>query len=397
VNLKRKMASKKYIILNFLHGNSPYLRTTELAIAVNDLLEEKGMERMSIIVPWAYKLRQQKIMKRNFKNVIKKHPDEILLDENLGMLLKDVFYDGHNYNDWLEFFLKNNKSTENKIQEYFSNGLTAQNFKDKKVSIDKSQIEMEVSRCPIIDFKIKPSYYTSFAYYSDILKHSKSADAIKVEDNLLDEGAKYYHKIEADKTMRFIAEPATFSYMGNKSPTHKSEILTPPNTNQRLRNPFLKFIRRGVYVTVTGVYGLNHLFDEMHKMRLNVYTHKTGFMPFSKKASIDVISHKNVLMHFARVGWGSAWLSFNTETPLIALPYDSNDEPEVYFNNLSIEKLGIGKIYNGEHLDELLEFTDSYKKTVKSIKNDLLKKYGTLNGVEYTAKKIVDHYLNSVV
>jgi hypothetical protein len=126
------MASKKYIILNFLHGNSPYLRTTELAIAVNDLLEEKGMERMSIIVPWAYKLRQQKIMKRNFKNVIKKHPDEILLDENLGMLLKDVFYDGHNYNDWLEFFLKNNKSTENKIQEYFSNGLTAQNFKDKK-------------------------------------------------------------------------------------------------------------------------------------------------------------------------------------------------------------------------------------------------------------------------
>ncbi|MDP6388117.1 MAG: hypothetical protein QGG63_02495, partial [Candidatus Pacebacteria bacterium] len=110
---------------------------------------------------------------------------------------------------------------------------------------------------------------------------------------------------------------------------------------------------------------------------------------------IDVISHKNILMHFARVGWGSAWLSFNTETPLIALPYDSNDEPEVYFNNLSIEKLGIGKIYNGQRIDELLEFGNKYKKTVKTIKADLIKKYGTLNGVEYTAAKIVDHYLKT--
>jgi|TARA_Y100000310_G_scaffold344034_1_gene454674 hypothetical protein len=389
------MKSKKYIILNFPHGNSPYLRTIELAIAVNDIFEKKGIKRLGIIVPWVYEERQRYIIRHNFSKIIKKYPDEILLDKNLGNFLSSIFYDGHNYNNWLKFFLENNKDTEDKIQEYFNNDLTAQNFKGKKISVDRNQIEMEINRCPIIDFKIKPSYYTSFAYYSDILKNSKDADAVKVDNNLLDEGVKYYSGIEKNQTLRFIAEPATFSCMENKSPGHKSEILTPPNTNQKLRNPFFRFIKRGVYCTITGIYGMNQIFNEMHKMHLSVYTHKTGFMPFSKRAPIDVISHKNILMHFARVGWGSAWLSFNTETPLIALPYDSNDEPEVYFNNLSIEKLGIGKIYNGQRIDELLEFGNKYKKTVKTIKADLIKKYGTLNGVEYTAAKIVDHYLKT--
>ena len=139
---------------------------------------------------------------------------------------------------------------------------------------------------------------------------------------------------------------------------------------------------------------MNHLFEEMNRIGFKIYTHKLGVLPFAKKALPDVIAHKNILLHFARIGWGSAWLSFMTETPLITFPYDKKDEPEVYFNNICVEKLGIGKVYNGESIDELLEFRERYKEKVKSIKKKLLEKYGTLNGAEYTAEKILDHYLN---
>ncbi len=147
-------------------------------------------------------------------------------------------------------------------------------------------------------------------------------------------------------------------------------------------------------MTVTGITGINkRLFKELHKVGLRIYTNKPGPIPFSKKARPTIVFNKNILLHFARVGWGSAWLSWSTETTLIALPYDSKDDPEVYFNNICIEKIGLGKIYTGQPVEELLRFRDDYKKNIKSINNKLIEKYGTLNGVEYTAEKIVDHFV----
>ena len=134
------MKNKKYIILNFLHGNGPYLRTTELALAVNDLLEKRGEERMGIIVPWVYKIRQIQIMKHNFGRFIDKYPDEILLDKNLGARLRSTFYDGNNYGEWLNYFLNNYKEAEEKIQNYISGDLTVETFSGKEVKIKKEGI-----------------------------------------------------------------------------------------------------------------------------------------------------------------------------------------------------------------------------------------------------------------
>jgi hypothetical protein len=385
---------KKYIILNFLHGNSPYLRTTELALAVNDLLEKSGIERFGIIVPWVYKIRQRGIMMHNFKHIIKKHPNELLLDENLGKLLESIFYNGGSYEDWLRNFLAGHKKAEEKIHAYLSGGIKAKSFSGIETKIKKNDIEMEINRCPIVDFGIRPSYYTSFAYYSDILSRSLKEDAIAVSDGLLEKGIEHYEAVEKKQTLHFIAEPSTFSYLSELPRKYNTETYTPPNSNQSLKNPFYRYARKGVYVTVTGIYGMEHLFEELHNTGFNIYTHKTGRIPFSRRSVPNIISRKNILLHFARVGWGSAWLSFFSRTPLIAMPYHAADEPEVYFNNICVEKLGIGKVFRGEHINELLEFGEEYKENVASISRELMIKYGTLNGVEYTARKIVNHYLN---
>jgi hypothetical protein len=195
--------------------------------------------------------------------------------------------------------------------------------------------------------------------------------------------------------LHFIAEPATFSYLENKPLKYGTEIYTPPNINQSFSiNKIESFlIRKGIYVSVTGIYGVNHLFDEMKNIGLKIYTHKKGLMPFGIKSSPAIMSHKNIFLHFARVGWGSCWASFLTETPLIVPRYDPKDDPEVYFNNICLERMGLGKIYNGQSINDLLEWGKDYKNNVKLIKQKLMDKYGTLNGVEYTASKIINHYL----
>ncbi|MBU3925750.1 hypothetical protein KJ763_01085 [Patescibacteria group bacterium] len=388
--------NKKYIILNFLHGNSPYLRTIEMALAVNDELEKRGMERMGIIIPLVYKERQKEIIKHNFRHYLKKYPDELLLDEKLGEYLWSIFYNGDGFDKWLDNFLKKEKGVTERIKNYLNKGLSVENLSGKKFSINKKNIAIEINRCPLVSFDIKPSYFASFGYMSDILERSILEDGLDLDKNVLKNGIKYFEDLEKKQTVRFIAEPATFSYLDNWISRHDSEIFTPPNTNQKLNLNFLKnlFLKRGIYVTITGVYGLSRLFEEIQKTGLKIYTHKLGVIPSGKKALPDIIMHKNILLHFARIGWGSAWLSFMTETPLITFPYDFKDDPEVYFNNICIEKLGIGKVYKGESLEQLLAFGEEYKNKVKLIKQDLIKKYGTINGVEYTAQKIADHYLS---
>ena len=54
----------------------------------------------------------------------------------------------------------------------------------------------------------------------------------------------------------------------------------------------------------------------------------------------------------------------------------------------------VHKVYKNQKLDVLLEFDSEYEDNVKKINDGLIKKYGTLNGVEYTAKKIVNDYIS---
>ncbi|MFH1711799.1 MAG: hypothetical protein ABH846_01005 [Patescibacteria group bacterium] len=391
------MSKKKYIIVNFLHGNGPYLRTTELAVAVNDSLEKRGLPRLRIIVPWVYKLRQYEIIKQNFQHVLRRDPNEILLDRHLGELLGPLFYNEEKFEDTLNKLLTQSDSISRRLREYFAAGLKVENLAGEEIEVSEKDIVMEINRCPLLSFGVKPSYYTGFGYMSEILEKAMTEKAVAADRKLLKKGSEYYKKAETDQALHFIAEPATFAYLGDRPKTYADEIMTPPNSNQSLKSNTLQKLltRRGAYVTITGVYSRAHLFNEMYRVGLKIYTHKPSLIQKSRRAAPSIILHKNILLQFARIGWGSAWLSFFTRTPLITMPFYSHDDPEVYFNNVCIEKVGLGKIYNGESVKELLNWSGEYRANADKMENYLLQKYGTVRGVPYTAEKIAEHFLSS--
>lgn len=384
--------NKKYILLNFAYGYGPFLRATELALAINDFLEKKNIERFGIIIPLVYGENQKRIMKEEFGNVIEKYPNEILLDENLGGYLNSIFYGEKNYEESLRYFLEHHKAIEKEIRDYLHNGLVVKNFAGDTYFLKRKFINLEINRCPRINFGIEPCYYTSFAYISEIFERSLIEDDIKIDKGLMEKIIPLYTDIEKKQNMHFIAEPATFSYLGY-SQKYGDEIFTPPN--ETLPKPVSHCVEKGIYVTITGIPGLDNLFKEAVNIGLKIYTNKPEAIPFSQKALPEILGHKNILLHFARSGWGSIWLSQFTETPFITPSYNSDDDPEIYFNNICIEKIGLGKVYRGQSLKELLEFSEEYKTNVKKINTDLMEKYRTLNGINYIAEKIVDHYLSS--
>ena len=169
-------------------------------------------------------------------------------------------------------------------------------------------------------------------------------------------------------------------------------MYTPP-TLHKLKNTDDN-IKKGIYVTVTGIPGLNRLFEEARNIGLQIYSNKPESVAGSIKASPSIMAHENILLHFARSGWGSVWLSQFTKTPFITPSYDKDDDPEIYFNNICIEQLGLGTIYKNQNLDELLEIKDVYVSNIEKINKYLMDTYGTLDGIEYTTKKIVNHFLN---
>jgi len=392
------MKIKRYIVVNFLHGNSPYLRTMELALAVCDLYKKEKKERLGIIVPLVYGDRQKRIMRENFEKTILKNPDKILLDKQLGDYIKPLFYSGEtSYEDSLNYFFDHYKETQDKAQAYIKGGLTVEDFNGKTYTIKRDDIVMEINRCPQINFGINPSYYTGFDYISEVLRHATLEDDIPIAKSVLEKNIPLYHEIEAKQAMYFIAEPSIFSYKGNRPRKYTTEIFTPPNTNQSTRihkKQSTIDVKKGIYVTVTGVPGLDRLFKEILDVGLTIYTHRPDLIPGSIKAPPSIISNENIIFHFARSGWGSIWLSLFTRTPFITRPYTKKDDLEIYFNNICLEELGFGKIYTGQTLSELLAFGEEYKENVTLISNRLLEKYNTTDGVAYTARKIVNHYRN---
>src|SRR3989344_1670888 len=398
----------KYIILNFSSGFGPFLRTTELAVAVNNLLAEKLGQRLGIIVPLVYGERQKNIMLEMFGDIINRWPAELVLAEELGDFFKPLFYSHDSYQSYLENLIAYGKKVKQSIQNYLSAGLLAKTFSGQTVKVNINEIAFEINRNPKVNLGINPSYYSSFGHASDILERSLAEPAIKLDQAIVKKAVPLFLAIEKKQKIHFISDPATFSYLHNPQAIfnpktlpylrnrpvskYQTEVMTPPSIG--IPNKDEAVASRGVYVTVTGIEKLAHLFKEVSNLGLQIYTNRPEIIACSVKASPAALGHKNIILHFARSGWGSGWLSQFTQTPFITPPYDQNDDPEIYFNNISIERLGLGKIYQGQKLSELLEFVDQYKKNVEIINKNIFNIYGTLNGIDYIAANIVKDYLN---
>jgi hypothetical protein len=342
-----------YIVANIAYGTGPYIRITELCIAFNDALERAGRARMPFIVPLVYGERQRSVMLEEFSDHAKMHPHEVLLDGKLGELLGSIFYANSAYEDALERWVGTARTLSEDIRTHLSGTFPVQTLEGTQQLVSGADIALEINRSPRVRFGVAPAYSTTFGYITDILERAlaEPTGAIDTDKLLLERGVKLAHEIESAQTLRATAYPGTFSW----EPAFRDRFdgqLVPPITS--VPKPHSERVEEGIFVTITGIPGLERLYSQAEKLGLKLYSNIPQYIPGSIKALPSVVANPAIRLQFARSGWGSVWHSMLCGTPIVVPRFDPKDDPEIYFNNKAVEQLGIGIVYQGQALPEIL-------------------------------------------
>jgi hypothetical protein len=376
---------RRYIVTNFAYGTGPFLRTTDLAIAFNREYEKLTGSRLGIIVPWLYGERQKQVMLEEFSEHEAEHPAEILLDRTLGALYSKVFYGSHNYADALTQWVEQALLTSREAYHHLSGELILETLSGDIRRVRGKDIALELNRSPRIRFGVAPSYFTSFASLTEILEQARTIKNFVVSPKLLKQAIETAREVERGHEQYAIAHPGTFSYQKNRQSRFEKEILVPPIAPPPKPNRE-RGIKPGIFVTVTGIPGLERLYREASDLGLALYSNDTDSVSGSTRALPHIISNKSIRFQFARSGWSSVWISMISGTPLLVPEYDPTDDPEICFNNRCVEALGIAIVYRGEPLSELLSRTDDVRSASRRVSAEVKKRFGTLDGNTYCAK-----------
>nr|QBM01212.1 hypothetical protein [uncultured archaeon] len=379
----------QYIATTFAHGNGPYSRIIDLGLAINREFSERRLPKMRVLVPLVYGERQRRIILEQFEQVAEEEPDRLLLDETYGKLLGEIFFKTGSYEENLRAFAEHYSGLEERVRNHLSSTFTAKTLDGRDVRVNGEHIDFEISHNPRVATGYQKSFYTTIALFSEILERTFGESSLKFDRDVLAETIKIAERIERDKAVHFIPEPFAFSYDGTREKRER-EIFTPPFIHSP--KPDTREIPKGMYVTITGIDGLRTLFDEVSKFGIQLYCPDfINLQNADNRFSPEIISNPDILYHFARTGWSSVWLSHITETPLITPPYKEGDDPEIYFNERSVRKLGIATLFDSEEdPKKILEEANLQVKEMKGINRRLVDGYGTLDGIDYTARIIAD-------
>ncbi len=384
----------KYIVTNFVYGTGPYLRTTELALAINNEMEKRAKPHFGVIVPWVYGEKQKRIMLEEFGDLNMKFPGEIWLCSELGKILNTIFYGNNTYEQALKLWVSNFEKLNAEASKLLSSQIEVESLDGQKQIISGSDIEFELSRAGRIKYGIRTSYGVTFGNASEILKNTLdvSEKEIAVDRNLVKDAIKIAEDVEFQYKFTCVAHPGTFSFLENRK-TIGREIIIPPTILPP--KPNKDPIQEGIFITITGIPGLERLYNEARDLGLKLYSNDPSTVPGSERLLPNVIPNPKIKLQFARSGWGSVWLSQLSGTPFVCPEFDPLDDPEIYFNNKCIEKLGLGIVYRGQPLSDILIEAEKLRPGIQKINQELLDKFGTYNGNEYAAKIIVDDMLKN--
>src|SRR3989344_3933453 len=159
-------------------------------------------------------------------------------------------------------------------------------------------------------------------------------------------------EIEGGAEWHGLAEPSTFSYLPARALRYPTEEAIPPTIPPP--SPDHSLMGDGIYVTVTGIPGLERLYREAKALGMKLYSNDPKAIPASERLLPHAVVNPHIKLQFARSGWGSVWLSQLSGTPLVVPDFDPADDPEIYFNNRCVEMLGLGIVWRGQSLGGIL-------------------------------------------
>lgn len=323
-------------------------------------LSDKLGGKVSVVIPHVYGERQKRILAEEFA-----HESRIILDEKFGSILRSIFFDGGSYKQFLQQWLASVDAASSKAAAYL-----------KKTY----NIVCEISRSPLLDLGITPAFYNSWSRISDVLEQAKGEPAIDMDNGLLDTAAKKMRALESRYSAHFISVPGTFELK-------RGDIAIPLSASTPQQED--QAVERGIYVTVSGIPGVQSLEEIAQCVELKIYASDASSVHGAVHAHPGILSDPNIVAHVARAGWGAIGTSLATGTPIIVPAYKADEDPEIFFNIRRVEELGLGIQFKGQSREELWKIVEKLRPRIREYKESLVKRFGTLDGASLAVEAMI--------
>jgi len=393
-----------YINTTFAHGNGPFSRCVEWAIEVNNVREEKGFSRLQVVVPLVYPGRQERIMKEEIEtnvspNFLKKHPDEILLDRRQGELLNALMFKGKDYAENLRGLARDYFSVEDAMQKHLDGKRKVETLDCRVEEIDLRDCSFQLGLNNRMQTGIANQFYTAGGAgpFDELLERAIADSEISLDRKSMKDALPVARRMIENQRIIFSNEPGVFSYVSSRK-LKDNEVLTPC---------FIHFPKpdntelpgKGIYLTATGIDGVREsgMYDAVAELGMQIYAPKfaIGSLPDAvKEKAIELkpskINNPNIVAQYARAGWSSVWLSHMAEKGFITPAYQNADDPEMIFNERGIKKFRLGAVIE-DNPQGALEKSLELASKVSEYNSELIFRYGTLDGIRYSAEKVVDY------
>jgi len=385
------------ILTNFGAGFGPFVRALDLAREIRSELRKKLREQIVVVVPWVYGDAQKRIIEEEVTNNTELI-NSIYLSKDLGDCLKPLLFNGNHFNKTLEAIVNQFEKQKQKLNSLLKSTLQVVNLVGEVKMLAGSSIRLEVSRNPVISTPIECAYYTSIGYFTEILQQLLIEQELGTIDySLIEKTLPTVQKLETDFRIHFQPKINSLSFKQDRSSLFPSEVTTPP----LLRKPAhcSLSIDKGIYISLSGISGLNILYEEAMQLQVRKYANYNydGLTPDCILPP-SVISHHSITGIFARAAWNTIWLSNLTQTPLICPEYTEGDNPEIFFNLKTIQKYELAYTWRRKEtslLDIINSVAKGKEKTMKNIYRDMKEQFGTLDGIEFCSKRISEDFLEA--
>jgi hypothetical protein len=383
------------VLTNFGPGFGPLVRTFDMARRIHQRLEIDTGEPVNILVPWVYGEDQLRILREeSFGETYKR--GKVLLSPAIGDALRPLLFSGESFNEELSVFLRIYKKQKKVFEDLLKSSLRVVDLDGNNLCLEPGK-RLEVTRNPVISSNIEHSYYSSVAYNSSIFEELLEFEEVSgVDYKLLEKAVFPIREIEADFRLHFQPFPRCLSFKRKSQPSFKTERETPPLIP--LPEVPTEQLDRGMYVSVSGIPGLSPLYEEVFRLPQTIFTNdrSRSFSP-DRIFPPRCIAHPSVNRVFARAAWNTIWLANLTGTPLVCPGHAPEDHPEIFFNLKSVSDLNLAYIWDDRKasLSEFLNEVPYGKQEPPQVYEEIIEKFGTLDGLDYCVNIIVEDFLHA--
>jgi hypothetical protein len=289
-------------------------------------------------------------------------------------------------------------------------GANANSFDARSISTNESisfspkNIVATIDTAARVTVEAPQRYFAFPLLLSELLRETQKAD-LGFSEADMQAVINRMLKVESTYSQVFIPKinPLSFQYVDDLSaqPTiidGRSRVYTPAMKNDYAKTSG-KVKEPGIYVMFSGtgsnIEASKALVEAATEAGLRVYTPPWVEVKGSTSVSPDVLSDENIVAVMGRGGWGTGWQVQNLALPWLVTPYEAGDDPEIYFNNKTIEAMKMGKVLTGTDMTsgKLTAIINSLSVGTQALNKRIQDEFGTLNGIDFIANAIAADFL----